>query len=342
MKNKILTCIFMTGLALGLAACSFGGKGGNAAESKVLEDTNHAAWVLHGPMLLKDGETVNGWNGKDNELYEASKLTAISIKEAKEINAEVGEKLAGKKVKYLYKYEGAVFGTRDAGYSKKFLDAEKNLFQANGSYTFKVATVDYDAEEEVYAEQQWIPDPKVSHAESLDGNIFFPTWSEKFDEDGFSWADDNVIRSGAGVYTLIVAQYDVAVSPTQPNFGIAAVKTEAKEGQAYEALTKFVPSEHTYGVIGLNGEWGTDAAALTLADGVYSATVTATADTSFKIRADGGWDYSWGFASVDADASTYAFTNAEGNIGVAAGTFDVELTFSGVNATIVLKAASAA
>ena len=337
MKNKILTCIFMTGLALGLAACGMGGKGGNAAESKVLEDTNNAAWVLHGPMLLKDGETVNGWNGKDNELYEASKLTAISIKEAKEIDATVGAKLAEKKVKYLYKYEGAVFGTRDAGYSKKFLDAEKNLFQANGSYTFKVATVSYDAEEEVYAEQQWIPDPKVSHAESLDGNIFFPTWSESFDDEGFSWADDNVVRSGAGVYTLIVAQYDVAVSPTQPNFGIAAIKTEAKEGQAYEALTKFVPSAHNYGVIGLNGDWDNDIA-MTLADGVYSATVTATADTSFKVRADADWTYNWGFASVDEKASTYAFTNAEGNIGVAAGTFKVELTFTGVNAKLVLKA----
>ena len=342
MKNKILTCIFATGLVLGLAAC--GGVKGNANESKVLEDTTNAAWVLHGNFILADGETVNNWNGKDNELYEASKMTAISIKEAKEIDAAVGEKLASKKVKYLYKYEGAVFGKNDAGYSKKFLDAEKNLFQANGSYVFKAATLSYDAEEEVYAEQQWIPDPKVSHAESLDGNMFFPTWSESFDEDGFSWADDNVIRSGAGVYTIIVAQYDVAVGPQQPNFGIAAVKTSAiEDGIAYVQLDKFVPANHTYGVIGLNGNWGdSDDIAMTLNEGVYKATVTATADTSFKVRADGHWDYSWGFASVDADASTYAFTNAEGNIGVAAGTFDVELTFSGVNATIVLKAASAA
>ncbi len=334
MKNKILTCIFATGLVLGLAACGMGGKS-NANESKVLEDTTNAAWCLHGPMILSDGTTVNGWNGKDNALYEASKMTAISIKEAKEIDAAVGAKLAEKKVKYLYKYEGAVFGTHDAGYGKKFLDVEKNLFEANGSYTFKVATLSYDAEEEVYAEQQWIPDPKVSHAESLDGNIFFPTWAETFDEDGFSWADDNVVRSGAGVYTLIVAQYDVAVGPQTPNFGIAAVKTEEKEGIAYTQLEKFVPSEHTYGIIGLGGDWEHDQA-LTLADGVYSATVTAAADTNFKIRADGAWTYSWGFASVDS-SSTYAFTNAEGNIGVAAGTFKVELSFNGVNAKIVLK-----
>ena len=331
MKNKILTCIFSVGLMLGLAACPKG----NANESKVLEDTNNAAWVLHGNFILADGETVNGWNGKENELYEASKMTAISIKEARQINADVGEKLASKKVKYLYKYEGAVFGKNDAGWTGKFLDEERNLFQANGSYAFKAATVSYDAEEEVYAEQQWIPDPRVSHAESLDGNIFFPRWTETFDEDGFSWAQDNFVRSGAGVYTVIVAQYDVAVSETQPNFGFAIVKTaDVEGGQEYTALEKFVPSEHDYSVIGLNGDWSTDID-LTLAEGVYSAEVTATADTSFKIRADHDWATSWGFASVDS-ASTYAFSNADGNIGVAAGTFKVELRFNGVNASIKL------
>ena len=263
-------------------------------------------------------------------------MTAISIKEARKINAEVGEKLASKKVKYLYKYEGAIFGKNDAGFSKKFLDEERNMFQANGSYVFKAATVDYDAEEEVYAEQQWIPDPRVSHAESLDGNMFFPRWTETFDEDGFSWADDNVVRSGAGVYTVIVAQYDVAVSETQPNFGFAVVKTaDVEGGLEYTALEKFVPADHTYGIIGLGGEWGSDNMPLTLADGVYSAEVTTTAETSFKVRADGDWDYSWGFASVSSD-STFAFTNAEGNIGVGAGHFRVELRFSGVNASIKL------
>ena len=334
MKSKILTCIFAAGLTLSLAACG-GAKGAN--ETKVLEDKDNAAWVLHGNFLLADGTTGNEWNGKSAELYEASKMTPISIKDARAIDADVGAKLASKKVKYLYKYEGAILGTNDAGWTSKFLDDERNLFLANGSYVFKAATVSYDAEEEVYAEQQWIPDPKVSYAESLDGNVFFPRWTETFDEDGFSWAQNNVLRSGAGVYTIIVAQYDVAVSPTTPNFGIAAIKTEAKEGIAYEQLEKFVPSDHTYGVIGLNGDWDHDIA-MTLADGVYSVQVTATADTSFKVRADASWDVAdWGFASVDS-SSTYAFTNADGNIGVAAGTFTVELRFNGVNGTIKLVA----
>ena len=175
----------------------------------------------------------------------------------------------------------------------------------------------------------------MSHAESLDGNIFFPRWTETFDEDGFSWAQDNFVRSGAGVYTVIVAQYDVAPSETQPNFGFAVVKTaDVEGGLEYTALEKFVPSAHEYGLIGLNGDWSNDVA-MTLAEGVYSAEVTTSAETSFKVRADGQWDYSWGFASVSSD-STFAFTNADGNIGVGAGHFRVELRFSGVNASIKL------
>lgn len=337
MKNKILTCIFAAGLVLGLAAC--GGKAAGGDEDKVLEDTENAAWVLHGNFELAD-ETVNGWNGKDNELYEKSKMTAISLKEAKAISASVGEKLASKKVKYLYKYEGARFGHNDAGWTGKFLDAERNLFQANGSYAFKAAKVSYDAEEEVYAEQTWIPDPKVSYAESLDGNMFFPRWTETFDEDGFSWAQDNFVRSGAGVYTVIVAQYDASPAyPDTPNYGFAVVKTgDVEGGQAYVPLEKFVPGDHTYGVIGLNGDWSSDIVMARDGENLkWTVEVTADAATSFKVRADGEWDYSWGFASVSSD-STYEFTNADGNIGVEAGTFTVEITFSGVNGTIKLIA----
>lgn len=340
MKNKILTCIFAAGLVLGLAACGAKAAGGN--EDKVLEDTENAAWVLHGNFELAD-ETVNGWNGKDNDLYEKSKMTAISLKEAKAISASVGEKLASKKVKYLYKYEGARFGHNDAGWSGKFLDAERNLFQANGSYAFKAAKVSYDAEEEVYAEQTWIPDPKVSYAESLDGNMFFPRWTETFDEDGFSWAQDNFVRSGSGVYTVIVAQYDVSPAyPDTPNYGMAVVKTgDVEGGQAYTPLEKYVPSEHTYGVIGVNSDWEHDVAMTGSGNGPYSANFSITADCEIKVRADADWTYSWGWASVDTEASVKGdkiAVGGGGNIAIKSGDYSLTLTFSGVNAKIVITA----
>ena len=337
MKNKILTCILTAGLMIGLAACTGKGGAGGADEDKVLEDTNNAAWVLHGNFDLADG-TANGWNGKDSELYEKSKMTAISIKEARAIDATIGEKLAGKKVKYLYKYEGAKFGMKDAGWTAKFLDADKNLFLANGSYVFKAAAVSYDAEEEVYAEQQWMPDPKVSYAESLDGNVFFPRWTEAPDEDGFSWANDNPIRSGAGIYTIIVAQYDVAVSyPDSPNFGIAAIKTEAHEGEAYTPLEKYVPGDHTYGVIGLNGDWSSDVVMTRDGENLkWECDIEATADTNFKVRADADWVYSWGYAAVEAGSKDLV-TNADGNIGIVAGEYHVVIEFQGVNGWISLS-----
>jgi len=341
MKNKILTCIFAAGLVLGLAAC--GGKAAGGNEDKVLEDTNNAAWVLHGNFDLADG-TANEWNGKDSELYEKSKMTAISLKEAKAISASVGEKLAGKKVKYLYKYKGAKLGMKVAGWTAKFLDDERNLFQANGSYVFKAATVSYDAEEEVYAEQQWIPDPKLSYAESLDGNMFFPRWTETFDEDGFSWAQNNVVRSGAGVYTIIVAQYDAAPAyPDSPNFGIAAIKTSAaseEEAQAYVPLEKFVPAEHSYGVIGVNGDWDHDVSMTR--DGTnlkWEAELDITTNCAVKVRADASWDVAdWGFASL---TSSSAGTNDNGNIGLTVGTYHIEIAFEGVNGYITITPTNA-
>lgn len=337
MNRKFLTCIFTGALMLTMVACG-NKQQGNKAEEKVLEDTERAAWCLHGNFILADGTTQNGWNGKDKALYEASKMTAISIKEARELDAKVGEALASKKVKYLYKYEGAVLGTNDAGWTAKFLDEKKDLYQANGSYVFKATALTYDAEEEVYSEDQWIPDPKVSYAESLDGNVFFPTWSEAYDEDGFSWAENNVLRSGAGVYTIIVAQYDVAVSPTQPNFGVAAIRTAEKEGIAYEKLTKYVPADHTYGIVGLGNVWDSDNYAM-VREGetlTWAVDIAVAADTQFKIRADAKWDNSWGYSSVDLKASTDKVSNADGNIGIKAGNYNVKVTFAGPNATIVI------
>ena len=316
---------------------------GNKAEEKVLEDTERAAWCLHGNFILADGTTQNGWNGKDKALYEASKMTAISIKEARELDAKVGEALASKKVKYLYKYEGAVLGTNDAGWTAKFLDEKKDLYQANGSYVFKATALTYDAEEEVYSEDQWIPDPKVSYAESLDGNVFFPTWSEAYDEDGFSWAENNVLRSGAGVYTIIVAQYKETSAATVPGFGIAVVKTGSVEGgREYVKQTDF--STYTsWGVVGTITEWGTNpdiAMTPNAAKTVYTATVELAATDAFKVRPESKWENDQGFAAVDTKTSDEGVKNADGNIGVTdAGSYVVTLTVKKYSVSItVVKA----
>ncbi len=290
-----------------------------------LEDTDHAAWVAHGQFLLADG-TENGWNGKDSELYKASALTAISMKDAKDLNEDLYTALAAKDVKYLYSID-LLFGTNDAGWTTKFMQDGKK-FLANGSYAFKIAQCSVD--EEVYAEDQWISDPKTAHAESLTpATLFIPAWQEEADENGFSWADNPVVIGGPGLYTLVIAQYANASSPEQAGFGIALIKKEDKEGQAYEEILQYVPAEHTYGIIGGFNDWGGDVAMEAAGDNAWAGEVELTAGTEFKVRADADWTYSWGDPNTES-----------GNCACEAdGTYVVTITFDADgNGTVTVAA----
>jgi hypothetical protein len=293
-----------------------------AAEPVVLADETHALWTAHGQYLLADG-TQNGWNGKDTEVYEASALTAIALEDVKAIDEDVYNALAAKDVKYLYTID-LIFGTNDAGWTTDCLIGGK-LFKANGSYAFKIAqcTVDVDGDNKVYAEDQWIHDPKTAHSESLTPDtLFVPVWQEEADENGFSWASNPVVIGGAGLYTLVIAQYNNPSTPDQAGYGIALVMKEAKEGIAYEEILEWVAADHTYGIIGGFNEWGSDVAMTDNGDGTWSGEVELTAGTEFKVRADGAWDYSWGDPStengncvVDADGTyvvTISFATGEG------------------------------
>ena len=295
--------------------------------TEVLADEGHAIWCAHGQFLLADG-TENGWNGKDTEVYEKSALTAISMADVKAIDENVYNALAEKEVKYLYTTD-LIFGTNDAGWPTNAI-IDGKLFRANGSYAFKIAqcTVDVDGDNKVYAEDQWIHDPKTAHSESLTpATLFIPVWQEEADENGFSWASNPAVIGGAGLYTLVIAQYKNASSPEAAGFGIALVLKEAKEGIPYEEILTFVPAEHTYGIIGGFNEWNGDVAMEADGENTWKGEVELTAGTEFKVRADGAWDYSWGDPSTE-----------NGNCVVAAdGTYVVTITFDGENATVTAE-----
>lgn len=336
MNKKFLTSLLFVGLLAGLVGCNKGPE----FSDKVLKDEESAGWVLHGQIKLADG-TDNGWNGKDKELYDKSMMKAVSIKEVSEIDIELARTLNGKNVKFLYMYEGAQLGVSDAGWTAKFHDAT-DFYQANGSYVFKAAKVSYDSEDEVYAEELWMPDPKKSHAEALTNNVFIPTWQEKADEWGFSWANDLCVTGGAGKYTIIYAQYDVVQSATVPGFGLAAIKTEAATGgQEYVKLDKFNPAEHTLGLVGSFNGWGAEAdVALTLSEGKYVADLTIAGEEQVKVRADSDWANNWGFSAVDTDASCAEAVDADGNIKLtAAGTYHFAVSFSvaGIPSIVITK-----
>ena len=344
MKKRIFLVALASLAVVGMTSCGY--------DKKVREDSE-ATWVMHGQYLLSDGETVNGWNGKTNELYEASKMTATSVAEVAEYAKEVADVLKGKSIKYLYAGE-AVFGLNDAGWTANFLIGE-DLYQANGSYAFKVARCLYDAAEDVYAEDQWIPNPKTANVESLTPDTYFvPVWQETPDKFGFSWASNPVVIGGAGKYKMIVAQYTDVSAAGVPGYGIAAVKledgAENEKAQKYVKLEEFKPAEHTFGVIGsfAASNWGgagSDVAMTASADGKsYSAEVALKAGDAFKVRADN--DTKWKFSWAPSKAVEGVITLKDGNaVAAVDGTYIVTISnfgFAGTaTVTVSLKPAAA-
>ena len=312
--KKIIVMLLAVAMILSIAACS---------QPKPLADSEHELWAAHGQYLLADG-TKNDWGGKSSELYEKSALKAIALDDVKAISADLYTALSAKEVKYLYTID-LIFGTNDAGWDCKFVKDGK-IYKANGSYAVKVAQCnsEVDGDKKVYSEAQWISDPKTAYVESLTpATVFYPTWQEEKDENGFSWADNPVVIGGAGLYTLVIAQYKNASAAGQPGYGVGLVLKEAKDGKAYEEVKTFVAADHTYGIVGsfAASNWGNDGADVAMtADGdKWVGEVELKAGEEFKVRADGAWDYSWGNGAdnfkADADG-TYVVTltfDAEGN-----------------------------
>lgn len=248
----------------------------------------------------------------------------------KAIDENLYKTLSEKGVKYLYTID-LLFGTNDAGWTTNFFRDGK-MYRANGSYAFKIAqcNADVDGENKVYSEDQWISNPHNAYAESLTPNtMFMPVWQEEKDEHGFSWADNPVVIGGAGLYTLVIAQYNTASAPNQPGFGIALIQKEAKDGIAYEEIVEYVPGDHTYGIVGSfeGSNWGEGADVAMSADGenTWTGEVELKAGDEFKVRADGDWINSWG----DGDNNFKCEAD---------GTYVVTITFEGSNGTVTVTA----
>lgn len=316
MNKKLLTILGVATMALS-TGCQF--LGGNTSTNStpatdnndvVLADAESAAWVVHGNNMV--GDVSNGWDDKDASVFEATSMTAISINGAKEINAEVGAALDAKNVKYLYTID-VTLGTNDAGWTTKVM-REGKKYEVNGSYAFKagkVAKADVEVENEdgttstktVYSTTQWISDPHTAHAEALTPDtVFVPTWTEAKDENGFSWGDNPAAIGGAGVYTLIVAQYEEVSAADVAGYGFALVKKEAKDAATEDVeVVSYKADEHTYGLVGsfASSGWadGKDTA-MTGENGTYTGELTLNAGEEVKVRADGAWSYNWGAAAV--------------------------------------------
>ncbi len=318
--KKVVASLLAVVMILALAAC---------AQPKPLKDDSHVLWAAHGNYLLADG-TQNGWNDKDGATYEKSALTAITLDDLKKIDQGLFDTLSKKEVKYLYTID-LLFGTNDAGWPTNcMIDGKK--FKVNGSYAFKVAqcSAETDGDTKVYSSDQWISDPKTAYVEVLTpATLFMPPWQEEADENGFTWADNPVVIGGAGLYTLVVAQYKTASAPGTPGYGMALIQKEKKEGIAYEEVLEFVPADHTYGIVGsfAGSNWGEGPdVAMTKGDGnTWTGEVELKAGDEFKVRADSDWTNSWGNGADNFKCE-------------ADGTYVVTVTFEGSNGTVTVAA----
>ena len=330
--KKLFSVALGLALVLGMAACA-SNNGGNSKKSysdKVLANEDYSY------------HATGGWDTWS--ATKENKMEATSIAEVAKVDEALADKLVEKDPEFLYVKTGIELGTKDGGFNAKFKKDGK-IYSANGSYTVKSIRATYEEEDQKYVNDQWIPDPHTAQAEALTANIFFPTYQEAADEDGFEWSQNPVVTAGAGVYTLYVAQYKAGVEGAGYGFGL--VKTAEKESEyTYEEVKNLdVQYVSLIGSFAASENWSKDVD-LTKGETAWTINnVTLAADDQVKVRLNHNWDDpSFGFDALDT-ASATLFTNADGNMKVTAAgvyNFSVALTVSGTTATAVITVTEAA
>ena len=105
---------------------------------------------------------------------------------------------------------------------------EGYLIAFNQGYAVKCIRGMYDDLDETYFEDRWISDPKVANTESLTPDtLFMPKWVEHAAEGEKhlgEWTDNPVCIAGAGLYAVLMVEYNAVSSPEQAGFGIGLFK----------------------------------------------------------------------------------------------------------------------
>lgn len=201
--KKLLTLALGAILACGVTACG-------ASYDKTV-------------LAYDEGTTANVVGGFDAALWveQVGKkvMTATSVAEIAKVSKDAAKKLASKSnIKALYKFEGIQIKDDAEWKVNAMVNGEKKEF--NGSHAVKVVVAT-----PAKALTQFVSDPHTAHTEALTDNFFVPIWQEALDENGFSWADNTVITSEKGTYTILFAEYGAASTPDTVQYGLGAVRT---------------------------------------------------------------------------------------------------------------------
>lgn len=147
-------------------------------------------------------------------------------------------------------------------------------------------------------------------------------------------------NSADGVFVKLVSRVQNA-DGTEGHWlaSINGAEVEVPEPEEPKEEPVMVLGDHTWGVIGSFNSWGADVA-MTISGNTATATITVDANAEFKVRADGGWEHSYGFAATEkmptapVDGTEFPATYNGSNIVVAeAGEYEVAFTIDGETET---------
>lgn len=285
---------------------------GNPEDTVLVDNTYESINLFGNNKVVVSGEDANN----DWAVKEFNGMTAISLTQAKAIDEGLYTTLKTKSIKGLYKFEGLVLGTNDAGWeAAKMVDGVKEA--VNGSYAFKACGCDKNEDEE-WVKTCHFPSAEA-HGESLTPSTLFITPNMAEDPvDGFDH-NSNPVALEAGVYTVVLATYKTAVGAMGITCGIGLKKTGSRD--------PFVPptdhSIQSMDVAGTFTDWADHPIAMAKQDDdSFEVQITVTTTDEFKVRINASWTYSLGAGAL-ADKT---MVDNDGNIKMSeAGTYLVHV-----------------
>ena len=316
--KKIFSMLTLGLASILLVGCGQGGQTSTTSTPKSEEEQGGALVdnTYESFNIFGNNKVVSGSEEVDNDwaVKEFNGMTAITLADAKALDAALGTALEAKSIKGLYKFEGLVLGTKDAGWQTDVLvNGEKQ--KANGSYCFKACGCDKNEDDE-WVKTCHFPSAEC-HGESLTpATLFITDNMSETPVDGFDH-NSNPVALAAGVYTVVLATYKSAVGEMGVMCGLGLVKTGDRE--AYVAPAEY--AIESMDVAGAFEGWGTNPVVLTKTGNVFEGTITLAEEGEFKVRLNGEWKYSLGSGAL----ANGAYADNDGNISKPAGTYVVHV-----------------